>query len=138
MKQKFHPNEIKAVKRSFARCFLKQDMILRFLDILVESNPEIAPHFTETDFSQITFLLRQGINCTIMYAQGVYAGKFCMKELRVYHSRKNLAIHPKYYPYWIESLRKTVKELDPQYTEELGDLWVRVVTPAIEYMASGY
>jgi hemoglobin-like flavoprotein len=138
MKTNFHPDEIKAVKRSFARCFLKQDMILRFLDILVASNPEIAPHFTNTDFDQIKFLLRQGINCTIMYAQGSFAGKFCMDELKIYHNKKNLAINPKYYPYWIESLRQTVKELDTKYTDELGDLWVRVVTPAVEYMASGY
>ncbi len=138
MKSQFHPDEIKAVKRSFARCFLKEDMILHFLNVIVESHEEIAPHFKDTDFNQIKLLLRQGINCTIMFAQGLFAGKFCMDELKIYHNRKNLAIDPKYYPYWIQSLRQTVKDLDPKYTEELGDLWVRVVTPAVEYMASGY
>ena len=134
----FTTEEIRLVKRSFARCFLKEDLILKFLNIIVESHEEIAPHFTNTDFGQIKLLLRQGINCTIMYAEGVFAGEFCMEELRVSHNRKHMAINPKYYPYWITSLRQAVSELDPQYSEELGDLWERVVTPAIQFMADGY
>jgi len=138
MKSKFTPEEIRLVKRSFARCFLKEDLILRFLNIIVESHEEIAPHFKDTDFSQIKLLLRQGINCTIMYAEGVFAGEFCMEELRISHNRKNMAINPKYYPFWIASLRQAISELDPQYSEELGDLWEQVVTPAIQFMTDGY
>ncbi len=138
MKSNFSPEEIKLVKRSFARCFLREDMIVRFLNILVASNDEIAPHFTNTDMSQIKLLLRQGVNCTIMYAQGVYAGKFCMEELRISHNRKHMAINPKYYPFWIKALRQAVSELDPNYTDDLGDLWEEVVTPAIKFMGDGY
>ena len=138
MRTKFTHDEIKAVKRSFARCLLKEDLIVRFLNILVASNDEIAPHFTETDMSQIKLLLRQGINCTIMYAEGVYAGQFCMEELRISHNKKHMAINPKYYPFWIRSLRQAVSELDPNYTDELGDLWEEVVSPAVKFMGDGY
>ena len=138
MKSHFSPDEIQKVKRSFARCFLKEDLILKFLNIIVESHPEIAPHFKNTDFNQIKLLLRQGVNCTIMYAEGVFAGQFCMEELRISHNRKHMAINPKYYPYWIKSLREAISQLDPEYTEELGDLWEAVVTPAITFMADGY
>jgi hemoglobin-like flavoprotein len=138
MKSKFTPEEIKLVKRSFARCFLKEDLIIRFLNIIVESHPDIAPHFKNTDFNQIKLLLRQGINCTIMYAEGVFAGEFCLQELRISHDRKHMAINPKYYPFWIESLVQAVSELDPEYTDELGMLWAEVVSPAIKYMADGY
>ena len=138
MKSKFTAEEIRTVKRSFARCFLKEDLILRFLNIIVESHEEIAPHFKNTDFDQIKLLLRQGINCTIMYAEGVFAGEFCLQELRISHDRKHMAINPKYYPFWIESLVQAISELDPQYTNELGELWGEVVTPAIKYMADGY
>ncbi len=138
MRTKFTEEEIRKVKRSFARCFLKEDLILRFLNIIVESHPEIAPHFKDTDFDQIKLLLRQGINCTIMYASGVFAGEFCMQELRISHDRKHMAINPKYYPYWISSLVQAVSELDPEYTPELGNLWAEVVSPAVHFMASGY
>jgi len=138
MKPKFTSEEIRLVKRSFARCFLKEDLIIRFLNIIVESHPDIAPHFKNTDFNQIKLLLRQGINCTIMYAEGVFAGEFCLQELRISHDRKHMAINPKYYPYWIKSLVQAVSELDPEYTDELGMLWAEVVTPAIKYMADGY
>jgi len=138
MKEKFTKQEIRQVKRSLARCFIKEDLILRFLNIIVESHPEIAPHFTNTDFDQIKLLLRQGINCTIMYAEGVFAGEFCIQELRISHDRKHMAINPKYYPYWISSLVQAISELDPEYTDELGELWAEVVSPAIYYMANGY
>lgn len=138
MRKSFTRQEIRAVKRSFARCFIKEDLIIRFLNIIVESNPEIAPHFKNTDFDQIKLLLRQGINCTIMYAEGVFAGEFCIEELRISHNRKHMAINPKYYPYWISSLVQAISELDPEYTDELGDLWAEVVSPAIRYMANGY
>ena len=73
-----------------------------------------------------------------MYAEGVFAGEFCLHELRIMHDKKHMAINPKYYPYWIQSLVQAVSELDPQYTEELGKLWARVVSPGIKYMADGY
>jgi hemoglobin-like flavoprotein len=138
MRTEFTKDEIRQVKRSFARCFLEEDLILRFLNIIVESHPEIAPHFKNTDFVQIKLLLRQGVNCVIMYAEGVFAGEFCLEELRISHNRKHMNINPKYYPYWIQSLIQAISELDPQYTPELGELWREVVTPGVTFLGDGY
>ncbi len=138
MKTDFTKDEIRQVKRSFARCFIKEDLILRFLNIIVESHPDIAPHFKNTDFDQIKLLLRQGVNCVIMYADGVFAGEFCLEELRISHNRKHMAINPKFYPYWIKSLIQAVSELDPEFTTELGILWGEVVTPGVTFLGDGY
>ena len=73
-----------------------------------------------------------------MYADGIFAGEFCLEELRVSHNRKHMAINPKFYPYWIKSLIQAVSELDPEFTPELGILWEEVVTPGVTFLGDGY
>lgn len=138
MRTQFTPEEMKLVKKSYARCFLKDDFILHFLNTMAAMKPEIAPYIEKTPFPTIMILLRQGINCTIMYAEGKFAGDFCLEEIRISHNRHNLNINPEYYNYWILSLRQSVADLDPEYTEELGELWVDVVSKGIRYIAEGY
>jgi len=132
-------DSIRKVKRSFSRCFIGgKDLIQTFYDIFLESHPSIAPLFAETNFAQQKLLLRQGINCFIMYSEGVYAGGFCLNEITISHNRKHYNIHPKAYIYWKNSLLLALEKLDPQFDEEIYNLWVEVIDKGVDFITSGY
>lgn len=138
MKTHFTPQEMRLVKRSYARCFLHGDFIIRFLETLAALNQEIAPYIEKTPLDRIMLLLRQGVNCIIMYAEEKFAGEFCLEEVRISHSRKHMGIKPEYYESWIQALLLTLQELDPEYNEELGNLWNSVARKGIEYIEKGF
>lgn len=130
---------IKSVKQSFARCFLNgKNLIDDFYDVFLKSSPELPAYFAKTDFSQQKLLLRQGINCMIMYAEGVYAGSFCMDEIKISHSRKNYNIPPSKYVFWKNSLLEVLQKNDPQWNDDLHKLWTFVIDTGIKFIADGY
>ena len=132
-------DQIRKIKRSFSRCFIGgNDLIQNFYDIFLQSHPSIAPLFEKTDFAQQKLLLRQGINCFIMFSEGVYAGSFCLDEITISHNKKNYNIHPNAYIYWKESLLKALEKSDPQFNEELYYLWIDVIDTGIAYISKGY
>ena len=131
--------QIRKVKRSYSRCFIgEKNLIDRFYDIFLVSHPDIPEMFKYTDFNQQKLLLRQGINCMIMYAEGVFAGDFCLEEIKVSHNRKHYNINPSYYPYWKQSLLKALKEYDPEFNSELEALWSESLDKGINFMTEGY
>lgn len=130
---------IRKVKRSYSRCFMDDvDFIQSFYDIFLESNPVISKLFENTDFKQQKLLLRQGIHCFIMYAEGLFAGGFCLDEITESHNRKNYNINPKMYIYWKESLLKALSQQDKQFNEELAILWSEVIDKGIARLSKGY
>lgn len=132
-------DQIRLVKRSYSRCFIgEKNLIDAFYDVFLQSHPDIPEKFKHTDFIQQKLLLRQGINCMLMYAEGVYAGDFCLDELKVSHNRKHYNIHPSYYAFWKQSLIKVLWQYDPQFNNELELLWNEVLDKGIKFMTEGY
>lgn len=130
---------VKKLKRSYARCFIgDKNLIDAFYDDLLASHPDIPKFFTKTDFVQQKLLLRQGINCMLMYAEGVFAGDFCLEEIKISHNRRHYNIDPKYYPYWKNSLIKVISQYDPEFNDELRTLWEEAVNHGIKFMTEGY
>lgn len=138
-KLKMDKDSMRKVKRSFSRSFIGgKDLIQTFYDIFLQSHPSIAQLFEETDFAQQKLLLRQGINCFIMFSEGVYAGGFCLDEITISHNRKHYNIHPNAYIYWKESLLKALEQTDPQFNKELYFLWIEVIDKGIAFISKGY
>lgn len=130
---------VRLVKRSFSRSFIgDKNLIDDFYELFLNSHPDIAIKFQNTDFANQKLLLRQGINCMIMFAEGVFAGDFCLGEIKVSHNKKHLNIHPDYYPYWKNSLLTALEKNDPQYNEELQQLWSQVIDTGIKHITDGY
>jgi hemoglobin-like flavoprotein len=131
--------QVRKLRRSYSRCFIgEKNLIDKFYHEFLTSSPEIAPHFENTDFKQQILLLRQGINCMLMFAEGVYAGEFCLGEIQLSHNKKHLNIHPHLYVFWKESLLKVLKKEDPEFNEELYQLWEEALDYGIKYIAKGY
>jgi hemoglobin-like flavoprotein len=130
---------VRQLKRSYARCFIgEKNLIDAFYDTFLRSHPDIPKYFEKTDFKQQKLLLRQGINCMLMFAEGNFAGDFCLEEIKVSHNRKHYNIHPEMYPYWKHSLMQVLSEYDPEFNEELARLWSEALDSGIKFMVDGY
>ena len=132
-------DDIRKIKRSYSRCFIgDKNLIDGFYEVFLDSHPDIATMFKNSDFKQQKLLLRQGINCMIMFTEGVFAGNFCLEEIKVSHNKKHLNIHPSYYPLWKDSLLTSLKKYDPQFDDELLALWNQTIDKGIKFISDGY
>jgi hemoglobin-like flavoprotein len=125
-------NKYDDLQQSYGRCLREKNFIERFYEIFLESHPSIRPMFEKTDFQTQRMALRHGISAAISYASGSSLTKRTMDQMADVHSRKGHApVSPDLYPHWIESLVKTVTEVDPQASPELLARWrqgMKIVT----------
>ena len=109
----------------------------RFYDRFVPSTPEITAHFKDVD------MVRQR---KILEASLAYMSEFAafltktdqLERLAERHSRRDIDIDPALYEVWIDMLVETVKESDPEYTDEVGVAWRVVMSPGISFMQAHY
>lgn len=126
------------VKISFGRCLVNGDLIQKFYERFLLSDPRLPFMFDKTDFSQQRDLLGHSINLAILFAGGSESGKEGLSKVRKSHSKKELNIPPEIYPLWINSFLETVKEMDNQIDEKVLGEWQEVLNIAVDYIKGGY
>ena len=129
---------ITTVRDSMGRCIFHGNLVERFYEIFLDSDPKIKPMFANTDMEKQKQLLDHGLSLAILYVSGHAMGKRGLQRLRESHSRNNLNVSPELYPFWKQSLIQAVTELDPEYTDDIGRAWDEVLQQAIDYIAEGY
>ena len=132
-KEAFHD-----VKISFGRCLLNGDLIQKFYERFLLSDPRLPFMFDKTDFSEQRELLSHSINLAILFAGGSDTGKEGLLKVRKSHSKKELNIPPAMYSLWINSFLETVKEMDEQLDEKVLSEWKEVLNVAVDFIKSGY
>lgn len=130
--------DIAAVRSSMGRAQRQGALFDRFYEIFLTSHVSIGPMFTNTDFAKQKELLRQGLNLTIMFADGNQIGQNGVDRIRRSHSRSNLNIQPSLYPHWKNSFMQAVRECDPDFNPALEQSWSEVLQLAIDHIAAGY
>ena len=126
------------VTRSFGRCVITKGFIDRFYELFLNSHPEIAPKFVNTEMTKQKRLLSDGISFALQFAAGNPSGERNMAPMRKSHSRKRLNIEPRFYKYWTDALMQTVSEKDYKYNEILDKQWREALEIIVNYMVSGY
>lgn len=126
-----------AVKESFGRVYGPR-LPERFYDILLHADPRIAALFKHTDFARQKELFLHGLVSLLDYAEGKASGKMAIKRLGELHSRKRMNIAPDMFIVWINSLIKTLAELDPNFSPQLEAEWRRALSPGIDVIKQMY
>lgn len=128
---------VKNVMESFSRCAGK-DLVGRFYEIFLKSDPRIPAKFSHTDFQKQKDLLNHGVYLAIMHADGNKMGTQGLTRIRDSHSKVKLNIQPALYAFWKNSFLKALAEIDPQFTDGVRAEWDAVLQKAIDFVASGY
>lgn len=129
---------VNEVNLSLGRCFLHSGFMDKFYTNFKASHPSIPPFFVKTNMAKQHKLLKEGITFLLMSAGGSSFAKTEMNKLGERHDPSHLNVKPELYRYWIESLMKTVKEFDPDFTPELDKKWRTVLQAGIQQMVDRY
>jgi hemoglobin-like flavoprotein len=130
--------EIQRVQASFGRALWDLEFLDKFYVIFLDSHPDIRARFANTDFSKQKDLLRHGLMSVLMFAEGQQSARSCLERIRASHARDKLGVTTDLYSHWTDSLMKAVANSDPKFDSSLEADWRKVITPAIEFIKSGY
>jgi len=128
---------VTVVQESFGRVYGPR-LPARFYEILLHADPRIAALFKQTDFARQKELFLHGLISLLDYAEGKASGKMAIKRLGELHSRKRMNIAPEMFIIWVDSLIKTLAELDPQFSPQLEAEWRRALSPGIDVIKQMY
>jgi hypothetical protein len=83
-------------------------------------------------------LLKEGITFLLMSAGGSQFAQNEINKLGVRHDPTHLNVKPELYGYWVESLMKTIRQFDQNYSPELDAKWRRILDAGIQQMINKY
>ncbi len=126
------------VQASFKRCEQAGDFAEEFYSIFLNASTEIAPLFASTNFESQRTLLRGTVFMMVMKDIDDQRAHGHFEKIGQSHARGQLNIKPELYEVWLDSLCQTVKQLDPEWTEELEEHWRQKMRPAIALITSMY
>jgi len=107
-----------------------------FYDEFLGSDPEIAKKFELTNFSRQVQVLEEAILMMIYFARNPKLAGKDLVHLSDRHSINDLNIPDHHYDIWLDCFLKTVKKTDPEWSEELEDLWRNALELGIDYFKS--
>jgi hemoglobin-like flavoprotein len=128
---------VTAVKDSFGRVYGPR-LPERFYEILLAADPRIRQLFSHTDFTRQKELFLHGLVSLLDYAEGKASGQMAIRRLGELHSRRRMNIAPEMFIVWVDSLMKTLAELDPQFSPPLEAEWRRTLSPGIDIIKQMY
>ena len=111
------------VRLSFERCEAHGDFAETFYEAFMNSSPEIAPYFAQTDFARQHRVLRDSVH--MMVSRDVADPEFrsMLNKLGTAHGREGRNVLPRLYELWLDSIFKAAKALDPDWSDELERKW---------------
>ncbi len=104
-----------------------------FYKRFLSSSKEIAELFEDTDFERLSAMLVLSL-AHVSYVEHTDGANATLKHLANFH--RDLGVKPHLYQFWLSSVLETVREYDPEYDEDVGESWRRMMRPGIEFMRS--
>jgi hemoglobin-like flavoprotein len=126
------------VTASYKRCCTDPKFMERFYEIFLASDPRIAKYFRNTDFAKQRKMLQDSLGIVLMFGFGSIGARAEVNRLAVLHDRSHVNIEPSMYSFWIDSLLKTIAEIDPQFNAEISEAWREHLVAAIKHMQGRY
>jgi hemoglobin-like flavoprotein len=124
---------------SLDRCNADSEFLDRFYETFLASDAKVREKFKNTDFDRQKKALRESLDFMLLAATDEDTGpQRHLKDLAILHSRSKLDVGAEYYDLWLDSLLATAKETDPQYSDEIGDAWEKVMMVGVSYLLSHY
>ncbi len=123
---------------SFERCEASGEFSQKFNEIFLSASPEIASYFANTEFSKQRKLLRATVYVMVTRDVEDPKAKDQLQKVGRSHSRSQLNIRPELYNVWLDSLCKTVGEMDPEWGANLENAWRERMQRGIALITAAY
>lgn len=131
--------KLKLFDESLRRCNMQEGFLDRFYDTFLASSPKVREKFAKTDFVHQKRALRASLHMMLLAAEKENSGpERYLADLARLHSKGVLDIGAELYDLWLDSLLRTVKECDPQFSPQVEAAWEEVMMIGVRYMLSHY
>lgn len=108
----------------FFNCFYKK---------FTAASPEVNEKFASTDFTrQVKMLRRSMFHMVALYE--TRSENWYLLEIAESHSKRDYDIKPALFDLWLEALIETVREMDPEFCDDVELAWRVAMTPGITLM----
>ena len=124
--------QVQLAEASYHRCAESAAFYTSFYRHLLASDPRIPPMFASTEFERQHRLLKHALGLLIIFAKRANPALLD----RIADRHLEVGVGDELYPFFVESLVRTVAELDPEYTPQVGEAWRVAMEPGLEYMRS--
>ena len=125
-------------RASFERCSAKSDFLQAFYGNFFAVCPPAKPLFAKTDFEKQIKLLKHAIGLLLSFPGQPRTEPGVLSRVAERHSRRDLNIEPKFYPFFIDALVQTVRQFDAQCTPAVEAAWRATLVEGVTYMQSRY
>ena len=129
---------VEAFHDSLERCGHASEFLGDFYRHFIKSSPGIAAKFADTDLKAQTRVLKTSFYMAMLAADAQSEACEYLDRIAKRHNHLDLDIKPEYYDLWLDSMIATVREHDPQFNDEIEQVWRSFMQPAITYMKSCY
>ena len=119
---------------SFERCKKQSNFLDLFYEYFLSSSEEVRDKFVGTDMkSQKEVLL-----ISLSYMMMASTNPTLLSKISEKHNIHNRNIPPHLYNFWLESMIKTVSDIDREFNHHVEIAWREILSPGIEFMISKY
>ncbi|MDR5866853.1 globin [Halomonas koreensis] len=123
--------------RALAREIRGAGFFEAFYARFLAASPEVAEKFRHTDMAHQQAMLKKAFyHLLTFYAAGHV--DYYLEGVAIRHGRRHLDIRPGLYDLWLEALIATLRDYDPECSEEVELAWRLVMAPGIAYMKFHY
>jgi hemoglobin-like flavoprotein len=117
---------------SLERCLAHDDFLERFYVRFLDSAPEVRAAFANTDFARQARMLRASLYLMMSMQR---AGTRITAQLERLAERHNkLGVRQMLYGLWLETLIRTVREVDTRFDPDVEFAWRAMLAPGIKFM----
>ncbi len=127
-------DKLNKVKRSYAKCFLgKGDIVETFYEMLYIEQPQYAKIVTLSP-TALNIMFRRSLITMLLFAEGNYAGKVAIKEIKGSYIKSKLSLGGNFYPTIKKCLLESLEKHDPDFNLEVYKLWNEVIDESIDFL----
>ena len=122
------------VVASYHRCRQSTAFFDTFYEIFLGKSPEIVAKFARTDFARQKLMLRESMLEMLNFYGGIKSVREEIEQLGKLHHQ--IEVRTEHYEQWLDSLCEAVARHDPEYRDDLGEMWREAMRPGIAMMLS--
>jgi hemoglobin-like flavoprotein len=126
---------VQRTRDSLSRCIGCGTFTQRFYELFVESSPEVAELFRDTDLERQKRMLRDSLY-VMLVAAGTTKGPAHDEVMRLAKLHRQLGVKDDMFKLWLDALIKAAREHDVHFSDELEEDWRSALSGPIETMKS--
>ena len=128
--------ELARFQQSLNRCTAHSKFLERFYELFMAGDPEIRDKFSNTNWLRQYRMMVASFHLMMLTEEDDGLGSEHMERVAHKHGPEKKDIPAWMYDKWLEALLTAAREHDPEFDDDVEDLWRHVMSRGIEFMKS--